>query len=59
MKSEDQSLKKTEIIRRKADFDRVFKKGKSIVDPFFVALFVQNSQLFSYRQISASSARRF
>jgi ribonuclease P protein component len=57
VKSEDQSLKKTEIIRRKADFDRVFKKGKSIVDPFFVALFVQNGLPFS--RIGVSVKRKF
>jgi ribonuclease P protein component len=53
----DQSLSKTERLRRKADFDRVFKKGKSIVDPFFVVLYVKNSLPFS--RIGVSIKRKF
>jgi len=53
----DQSLSKTERLRRKADFDRVFKKGKSIVDSFFVVLYVKNSLPFS--RIGVSIKRKF
>ncbi|HAY99060.1 MULTISPECIES: ribonuclease P protein component [unclassified Mesotoga] len=57
MNLKDQSLSKTERLRRKADFDRVFKKGKSIVDPFFVVLYVKNSLPFS--RIGVSIKRKF
>ena len=57
MNLKDQSLSKTERLRRKADFDRVFKKGKSIVDPFFVVLYVKNSLPFS--RIGISIKRKF
>jgi len=53
----DQSLSKNERLRRKADFDRVFKKGKSIVDPFFVVLYVKNGLPFS--RIGVSIKRKF
>ncbi|MGC9321375.1 MAG: ribonuclease P protein component [Kosmotogaceae bacterium] len=57
MNLKDQSLSKNERLRRKADFDRVFKKGKSIVDPFFVVLYVKNGLPFS--RIGVSIKRKF
>ncbi len=57
MNSQEQSLKKDERLRRKADFDRVFKKGKSVVDPFFIVLYVQNCLPFS--RIGLSVKRKF
>ncbi|MBN2220195.1 MAG: ribonuclease P protein component [Kosmotogaceae bacterium] len=57
MNLRDQSLSKTERLRRKADFDRVFKKGKSIVDPFFVVLYIKSGLPFS--RIGVSIKRKF
>lgn len=57
MSSSGQSLQKNERLRRKADFDRVFKRGKSIIDPFFVVLLIRNGLPFS--RIGISVKRKF
>ena len=50
-------LKKEERLRKKADFDRVFKQGDVIQDPFFVVIYIDNGLPFS--RIGISVKKKF
>ncbi|OAA30070.1 ribonuclease P [Kosmotoga arenicorallina S304] len=50
-------LKREERLRKKADFDRVFRQGDVIQDPFFVVIYIKNSLPFS--RIGISVKKKF
>jgi len=53
----DQRLTRNERLRKKADFDRVFKQGNVVQDNFFVVLYVRNGLPFS--RIGVSVKKKF
>lgn len=57
MRKIDQRLTRNERLRRKADFDRVFKQGNVVQDNFFVVLYIKNGLPFS--RIGVSVKKKF
>ncbi|AKI98053.1 ribonuclease P protein component [Kosmotoga pacifica] len=57
MSPEREFLKKEERLRKKADFDRVFRYGDAIQDPFFVVIYIKNGLPFS--RIGISVRKKF
>lgn len=51
------TFKTNEKLRRKADFNRVYRKGEAISDPFFVVLYIENGLPFS--RIGMSIRKKF
>jgi ribonuclease P protein component len=46
------TLKRDERINKKADFEKIYKEGSSVVSPYFVVIYLKNSLPFTRLAIS-------